>query len=92
MLGAALSLTPCTPLASLLALAANAGSGWQGAAYGLAFGLGAALTPIIVLVPMAGRLGREIRSGRAWLGRWLNWGAALVLIVLGLRRLGILFV
>lgn len=92
LLGAALSLTPCTPLASLLALAANAGSGWQGAAYGLAFGLGAALTPIIVLVPMAGRLGREIRSGRAWLGRWLNWGAALVLIVLGLRRLGIFFV
>ncbi|MGE5471889.1 MAG: sulfite exporter TauE/SafE family protein [Bacteroidota bacterium] len=92
MLGAALSLTPCTPLASLLALAAHAGSGWQGAAYGLAFGLGAALTPIIVLVPMAGRLGREVRSGRAWLGRWLNWGAALVLIVLGLRRLGVLFV
>jgi len=88
-MGAALSLTPCTPLASLLALAAQAGSGWQGAAYGLAFGLGAALTPIILLVPLAGRLGREIRSGRAWVGRWLVWGAALVLIVLGLRRFGL---
>lgn len=87
--GAALSLTPCTPLASLLALAANTGSAAQGAAYGLAFGLGAAMTPIIVLVPLAGRLGREIRAGRAWLGRWLAVGAALVLIVLGLRRLGL---
>jgi thiol:disulfide interchange protein DsbD len=86
-LGAALSLTPCTPLASLLALAAHAGSAAQGASYGLAFGLGAAMTPILVLVPLAGRLGRELRSGRAWLARWLLWGAAAVLILLGLRRL-----
>jgi len=85
--GAALSLTPCTPLATLLLLAANSGSAGQGAGYGLAFGLGAALTPIIVLVPLAGRLGREIRAGRGWLGRWLRWGAAVVLCVLGLRRL-----
>lgn len=86
-LGAALSLTPCTPLASLLALAANAGGAPQGAAYGLAFGLGAAVTPILVLVPLAGHLGRELRSNRAWLVRWLAWGAAAVLILLGLRRL-----
>lgn len=85
--GAALALTPCTPLASLLLLAAHTGSAAQGAAYGLAFGLGAALTPIIVLVPLAGRLGRDMRAGRQWLGRWLAGGAASVLIVLGIRRL-----
>lgn len=89
-LGAALSLTPCTPLASLLALAASAGSATQGAGYGLAFGLGAAMTPILVLVPLAGRLGRELRAGRAWIARWLTWAAAAVLIVLGLRRLWLL--
>ena len=87
VLGAALSLTPCTPLASLLALAAQAGGPAGGAAYGLAFGLGAAMTPILVLVPLAGRLGREMRAGRAWLARWLTWTAAAVLILLGLRRL-----
>lgn len=87
LLGAALSLTPCAPLASLLALAASAGSAPQGAAYGLAFGLGAAMTPILVLVPLAGRLGRELRAGRAWIGRWLVWGAAVVLILIGARRL-----
>lgn len=86
-LGAALSLTPCTPLASLLALAANAGGPPAGAAYGLAFGLGAAVTPVLILAPLAGRLGRELRSHRTWLGRWLTWGAALVLVLLGLRRL-----
>ncbi len=86
-LGAALSLTPCTPLASLLALAAQAGSPAGGAAFGLAFGLGAAMTPILVLVPFAGRLGREMRAGRGWLSRWLSRAAAAVLILLGLRRL-----
>lgn len=86
-LGAALSLTPCVPLASLLALAAHAGSALQGASYGLAFGLGAAMTPILFLVPLAGRLGRELRAGRSWLSRWLLWSAAAVLIVLGLRRI-----
>ena len=87
LLGSALSLTPSTPLASLLALAANAGSALQGAAYGLAFGLGAAMTAMLVLVPLAGRLGRELRAGRAWLGRWLLWAAAAMLIVLGIRLL-----
>ena len=90
-LGAALSLTPCVPLASLLALAAASGSALLGAGYGLAFGLGATLTPILVLVPLAGRMGRELRSGRSWIGRWLLWGAAGVLIVLGLRRLLLAF-
>lgn len=91
-LGAALSLTPCTPLASLLALSANAGDVTQGAAYGLLFGLGAAMTPILVLAPLAGRLGRELRSGRAWMGTWLMWGAAAVLIALGVRRIWLAFV
>ncbi|NWG31459.1 MAG: sulfite exporter TauE/SafE family protein [Rhodocyclaceae bacterium] len=86
-LGAALSLTPCTPLASLLALAAQAGSPVQGAAYGLSFGLGAAMTPILVLVPLAGRLGRELRAGRTWMSRWLVGCAAAVLILLGIRRI-----
>jgi sulfite exporter TauE/SafE len=91
LLGAALALTPCMPLASLLGLAANTGAAWRGAGYGLAFGLGAAITPMLVLVPLAGRLGRELRAGRSWLARWLNWGAAAVLLLLGARRLLLAF-
>jgi cytochrome c-type biogenesis protein len=90
-LGAALSLTPCMPLASLLALAANTGNIAAGASYGLAFGLGAAITPILVLVPLAGRLGRALRSGRTWMMRCLLWSAAGVLVALGLRRLILAF-
>jgi hypothetical protein len=40
-------------------------------------------------VPLAGRLGRELRTDRSWLSRWLIWGAAAVLIVLGLRRIAL---
>ena len=42
---------------------------------------------MLLLVPLAGHLGRELRAGRGWLLRWLNWGAAAVLVALGLRRL-----
>lgn len=90
-LGAALSLTPCVPLASLLALSAQAGGAPQGAAFGLAFGLGAAVTPVLFLVPLAGHFGRELIHRRLWLVRWLTWAAAAVLVVLGIRRLLLAF-
>lgn len=45
------------------------------------------MTPILILVPLAGRLGRELRAGRPWLSRWLVWASAAVLILLGIRRL-----
>ncbi len=86
-LGFSLSLVPCAPLASLLAFAAQAGSPGQGAAYGLAFGLGAALTPLLILLPLLGRFGEQLRRGRAGLGVWLKRGAALVLVTLGLHRI-----
>jgi thiol:disulfide interchange protein DsbD len=87
LLGAALALTPCAPLASLLSLAALGGSALQGASFGLAFGLGAALTPLLVLVPAFAWFGRSLRQERQWLSRWLTLGAALVLMALGARRL-----
>lgn len=90
-LGFSLSLTPCAPLASLLAVCALSGGAVNGAGYGLSFGLGAALTPLLVIVPLLGLFGRNLRDGRQWLGQWLRWGAALVLVVIGARRLLVLF-
>ncbi len=87
LLGFSLSLTPCAPLASLLAVCAAAGSIQLGMANGVAFGLGAALTPLLVLLPLVSLLGRKLRENREWLTRWICWGAAAVLIVLGLRRI-----
>ncbi|BBI99630.1 hypothetical protein FGKAn22_13230 [Ferrigenium kumadai] len=87
LLGFSLSLTPCAPLASLLAVCAGAGSVGTGVANGVAFGLGAALTPLLVLLPLICAFGAKLRENREWLTRWIRWGAAAVLILLGLRRI-----
>lgn len=87
LMGFSLSLTPCAPLASLLAVSATAGSIKLGMANGMVFGLGAALTPLLVLLPLISLLGKNLRDNREWMVRWIRWGAAAVLILLGLRRL-----
>lgn len=87
LMGFSLSLTPCAPLASLLAVCAAAGSVRLGMANGMVFGLGAALTPLLILLPLISLLGKSLRDNREWITRWIRWGAAAVLILLGLRRL-----
>ncbi len=91
MLGFSLSLTPCAPLASLLAVCAAAGSMQLGAVNGVAFGLGAALTPLLILLPLISLLGKNLRENRDWITSWIRWGASAVLILLGLRRIMLAF-
>jgi sulfite exporter TauE/SafE len=86
LLGFSLSLTPCAPLAALLAVCAAAGSINHGLLNGVAFGLGAALTPLLILLPLICLFGASLRENRDWITRWIRWGAGFVLIVLGLRR------
>lgn len=88
-LGFSLSLTPCTPLASLLAVAAQSGSAPLGAAYGLAFGLGAAVTPLLLVLPLLGVFATRLKAHQGWLSLWLKRGAGVVLIVLGVYRIGL---
>ena len=72
LLGFSLSLTPCAPLASLLAVCAAAGSIKLGMANGVAFGLGAALTPLLILLPLISLLGKNLRENREWITRWIR--------------------
>jgi sulfite exporter TauE/SafE len=88
-LGFALSLTPCAPLASLLAFAAQSGSATFGAAQGLAFGLGAAVTPLLLVLPLLSAFGARLKTEQRWLGLWLQRGAGLVLLALGGYRLSL---
>ncbi len=87
LLGFSLSLTPCAPLAALLAACAVSGGGIEGMGYGLSFGLGAALTPLLLLLPLLGLFGDKLRENRPWLVKWTRWGAAAVLVAVGLCRL-----
>ncbi|MDH4283983.1 MAG: sulfite exporter TauE/SafE family protein [Gallionellaceae bacterium] len=87
LMGFSLSLTPCAPLASLLAVCASAGSIRLGMANGMMFGLGAALTPLLILLPLISLFGKSLRDNREWITRWVRWGAAAVLVLLGVKRL-----
>lgn len=89
LLGAALTLIPCAPLATLLSTCAAGGDAWQGGKFGALFGAGALLTPMLFLIPAVGSLARHIQSNREWLVPWLQRGAALVLALLGLRRIAL---
>ncbi|TVO51967.1 urease accessory protein UreH domain-containing protein [Denitromonas halophila] len=86
LLGAALSLTPCAPLGWLLGVSAMTGSATAGLSQGLAFGLGAAVTPLLLVVPLFGSLGQRLTDERDWLTFWLRLAAGGVLIFLGARR------
>jgi thiol:disulfide interchange protein DsbD len=87
LMGAALSLSPCAPLGWLVGICAASGSLADGLGHGLAFGLGAGVTPLLLLVPAFGLLGRRMVSERAWLGLWLRLAAGGVLVFLGAQRL-----
>jgi len=86
-LGFVLSFVPCAPLAALLAAAALGADPLHGLAMGTAFGLGAALTPLFVVVPLLGHLGREMVNDRPGLMVAMRWLGALVLVALGVRRI-----
>ena len=87
LLGISLTLIPCAPLTTLLATCASAGSSVQGGLYGVVFGAGAVISPMLVLIPACGGFGRVLREQGEWLLPWLRYGAALVMLLLGARRL-----
>jgi sulfite exporter TauE/SafE len=90
-LGFSLSLAPCAPLAALLAACAYTGEVLAGASYGAWFGVGAAITPLVLVVPIVGLSGRRLLGAQPQLLRWLRIGAGIALLALGLRRLLLVF-
>lgn len=86
-LGVALTLIPCAPLATLLATAAAGQAAAQGALLGFMFGMGAMLTPMIVLIPASASIAARLRGDQPWLADVLRIGAALVLLLIGCRRI-----
>lgn len=86
-MGFALSFTPCAPLSALLFASAYSGDLWLGFSYGAIFGLGSTLTPLLIIMPAVGALGKSLRRDRSWIGDWLRYGAVVVFVALGARRL-----
>lgn len=89
MLGFSLSFIPCAPLAALLAACAAAGSFTLGMSYGLVFGVGAAITPLFIILPLLGKLGQELRNRNPWLKTGLIWFGSSVLVAIGSYRIAL---
>lgn len=87
LMGIALTLIPCAPLATLLASAAASHSAVHGALMGLVFGVGALLTPMLVLIPATASLAERLRMDQPWITGLLRHFAVGVLVMIGLRRI-----
>lgn len=87
LLGASTSLVPCPPLVAVLLLAAHNGSIVTGIIYGFVFGAGLVVTPIMAAGPSMALIAGVIRQKVSWIGVYLQGGAMLILLVMGLRIL-----
>ncbi len=87
LMGVALTLIPCAPLATLLASAAAGNSIAQGALMGLTFGIGALFTPMLVLIPATASVAKRLCADQPWIATWLRYAAVTVLVAIGLRRI-----
>lgn len=87
LMGVALTLIPCAPLATLLTSAAAGNSYANGALMGAVFGMGTLLTPMLVLIPATASLAESLRIDQPWVATLLRHFAAGVLVMIGLRRI-----
>ncbi len=84
LLGAGMAVTPCLPLATVIAAAAASGTLIGGSLLGLGFGLGAVVIPGVILGFGLGRVSVEIRRQ---LQRWrpfMERGSAVMLVAMAL--------
>ncbi len=87
VMGVSTSVTPCPALISLFALAAHSGSVVHGMSYGLAYGMGLAVSPALITGGVLAMLGEALQSkAQQWLPS-LKIVAASVLVLMGAQIL-----
>ena len=85
LLGASTSLVPCPPLAAVLVLAAHKGSVMTGISYGLIFGAGLMVSPLMAAGGSIALISGVIRRKVVWIGPYLQGSAVAILLIMGLR-------
>ena len=84
-LGASTSLVPCAPLAAVLLLAANKGSVLTGIGYGLVFGFGLIISPLMVSSGAVALVSSTVRQKVTWISPYLQGTAMAILFIMGIR-------
>ncbi|WP_179116831.1 hypothetical protein [Solemya velum gill symbiont] len=46
---------------------------------------------MFIVIPLLGKLGLKLQQDKPWMGQWLLWMGGAVLILIGLRRLQLIF-
>ena len=87
LLGASTSLVPCAPLAAVLLLAAHKGSVLTGISYGLVFGSGLIVSPLMAASGGIALISSTIRQKVSWIGPYLQGTAMVILLFMGMRIL-----
>ena len=85
LLGASTGLVPCPPLAAVLLLAVDKGSVLTGISYGLVFGSGLIISPLVAAGGCMALISGVIRQKVAWIGPYLQGSAMLILLFMGMR-------
>jgi len=86
-LGASTSLVPCPPMAAILLLAANKGSVFTGITYGLVFGAGLMISPLVAASGSMALISDTIRQKVNWIGPYLQGVSMAIMFGMGLKIL-----
>ena len=84
-LGVSTSLIPCPSLISMSLLAANKGSIFIGASYGLVFGLGLMISPLVIAGGGIALISRSVKLEVRGFTPWLNALSVVIIVTMGIR-------
>jgi len=87
-LGLTMGVVPCAPLITVLSTCALIAKSWpESLSYGVLFGLGTTISPLLILVIFSGIIPRFIEEKSKAYGRVFTLICALIIIYLGIRLL-----
>jgi len=89
MLGITTSLIPCPTLAAMTLLAAQKGVILTGAIYGLSFGLGIMISPLIIAGGGIAMISERVKAEVKGFTPYLNGLSILIIIIMGIRILAL---
>ncbi|MFT7880223.1 MAG: sulfite exporter TauE/SafE family protein [Sulfurimonas sp.] len=83
-IGVLVSLNPCAPIVTLVALSANTTMWTTAASYGIAFGLGAVLVPFVFYTFIVGTIVQGLLEQFRKYIKWIEIFAASLLMIIGM--------
>lgn len=91
IMGVLTSIIPCVPLSALLLLSVQSGSVLKGTLYGLVYGSGLTLSPIMLAGGFFGFISERIKVEMPDVVKIMRVASAVVIMFMGIQTIGIVF-